>query len=117
MRFMPANLGGDNAKKKSSASKRRFGRLPQDTLVSNLGTVLDISAGGMRVLCRKVPRGRLEVKLLENELPGRLTGEVAWSRRVGLFKYEVGVRFDNMSPEIAQRLTAIAGANRLRRVM
>lgn len=97
--------------------RRRFGRLPQETLKCNLGTVLDFSAGGMRVLCRKLPPTRTEVQIGGYELPGRLIGLLVWSKRVGLFKYEVGIQFDKLTPEMSSMLLHIAAANRKRQVI
>ena len=98
-------------------SRRRAGRLPQDTLACNIGIVLDISAGGMRVLCTKMPPRQLEVSLFGHQLPGPLTAQVSWYKRVGLFKREVGMCFVNVTPEIANCLTSIARDNRLRRAV
>jgi hypothetical protein len=117
MRSIPEQDAAGGEQPSDRATRRKFGRLPQDTLKSNLGAVLDISAGGMRVLCHRVPRGQVEIYLLDNQLPGRLMAEVSWSKRVGLFKFEVGLRFENLTPSMSQCLTSIAAANRQRRVM
>jgi len=97
-------------------SRRKSGRLPQDALVCNLGIVLDISAGGMRILCTRPPRKRVRIHLHGHKLPAPLIAVRAWSKRMGLLKHKVGLRFENVSPALAQRLTAIAAANRMRRV-
>jgi hypothetical protein len=115
MRFDPqAGLTSD---KRPGRSKRRFGRLPQETLMSNIGAVLDLSAGGMRIVCRRLPPARIAITLKGYTLPGPLVAEISWSRRVGLFRQEVGLRFEDVSPEVTQMLTTIAGTHRLRRVM
>ena len=98
-------------------SRRKSGRLPQDALVCNLGIVLDISAGGMRILCSRPPRKRVRVRLHGYKLPSPLIAVRAWSRRMGLLKHKVGMRFENVSPALAHRLTAIAATNRMRRVL
>ena len=97
--------------------RRRTGRLPQESLVSNLGMVLDISVGGMRVLCRKVPTGKIDVQLVGYDLPGTLSATPAWSKKVGFFKSEVGLRFEEVTPEMALYLTRIAATHRFRRVI
>ena len=97
-------------------SRRKSGRLPQDALACNLGIVLDISAGGMRILCTRPPRKRVRVRLHGYKLPAPLIAVRAWSKRIGLLKHRVGLRFENVSPALAHRLTAIAAANRMRRV-
>jgi hypothetical protein len=98
-------------------SRRRSGRLPQESLQCNLGTVLDISAGGMRVLTRAKPSGRLNVVLQGYPLPEPLAAEVAWTKRSGLFMREVGLCFHDVSPQMAQFLTRIAMMHRFRRVI
>jgi hypothetical protein len=93
---------------------RRTGRLCQHTLSCNLGRVLDISAGGMRIITRKVPRGFVDVHLVGHPLPGSLKAVRQWSRRLGWFRHEVGLRFETVTPDVAQRLSAIACSCRLR---
>lgn len=97
-----------------SPMPRRTGRLSQHTLSCNLGRVLDISAGGMRVLARRVPRGFVDVNLVGHPLPGPLKAVRQWSRRVGWFRHEIGLKFDAVSPDVAQRLSNIACSCRLR---
>jgi hypothetical protein len=101
------------------ASRRRFGRLPQDTLMCNVGAVVDISAGGMRILCTHNPPERVHIRLEGYDLPGPLMAELAWSKRARLFSRErlVGMRFVNLTPELAKCLTDIAGTNRFRRAI
>jgi hypothetical protein len=100
-----------------SGSRRRFGRLPQEALQCNLGAVLDISAGGMRVLTRSKPSGKIEIVLKGYPMPGRLVASVSWVKRAGLFMREVGLCFENLSPEMSQALTSIASVHRYRRVI
>lgn len=104
----PARKGG---------SRRRFGRLPQELLQSNLGVVIDISAGGMRVLSRAKPNQRIQITLKGVRLPGPLIAHVTWTRRAGLFMREIGLCFENITPEMSQVLTHIASVHRFRRAM
>lgn len=106
-----------DGQEQADGPRRRFGRLPLETLECNLGTVLDLSAGGMRVLCRKVPKVQTIVEIDGYPMPQPLIANVTWTRRTGLFKHEVGLQFQNVSPEIARVLSQIAGCNRMRRVM
>lgn len=115
MRFIPQL--GQFREDAPPETRRKFGRLPQETLMSNIGLVLDISAGGMCVICRWVPRGRVRVILYGYRMPEVLVAEVTWRKRVGFFKYEVGLCFHNVSADMSQRLTAIAGCNRQRRMI
>jgi hypothetical protein len=105
----PAGPGGK--------SRRRSGRLPQEALMSNLGLVLDLSGGGMCVLTRSPPKGVVQVTLEGHPLPGPLYATVTWSKRVGLFMRELGLRFESVTPETSQVLTQIASMHRYRRVI
>ena len=102
---------------KGDSTRRRSGRLPQESLMSNLGLVLDISIGGMRVLARTPPSGKVKITFREYKLPEPLSGTVAWTKRVGLLMREVGIRFEDVSPELSSMLTRIATAHRHRRVI
>jgi len=97
--------------------RRRFGRLPLETLQCNLGTIIDLSAGGMRVICRRVPKLMTSVQIEGYPMPQPLQARVTWTRRVGLFRHEVGLQFVDVAPQLASILAKIAGCNRLRRVM
>ena len=100
-----------------SSIRRRFGRLPLETLESNLGTILDLSAGGMRVMCRRIPKLMTQVQIDGFPMPQPLHAKVTWARRVGLFRHEVGLQFVDVTPQLASVLAKVAGCNRLRRVM
>ncbi len=96
---------------------RTEGRLPQELLRSNLGPVLDLSLGGMRVRCARAPKGELDVDLMGLQEPFRLRAEVMWTQRQGLRKYEVGLKFVDISPEVARQLTEVSLNHSLRRVL
>ncbi len=87
-------------------------------LVCQHGPVVDLSSGGMRVLCRRVPAGeKLDIELVAAGELLRMKARVAWSRRIGLFKHEVGFQFLDVTPELARKLTAIATTGRMRRTV
>lgn len=115
MRFGPQ--GGFFSDGKQAGTRRRFGRLPQEVLTSNIGVVLDLSAGGMRVLARRLPAQRVAITLRGYSLPGPLIAEAQWSRRIGMFRHEIGLRFPDPPANVTQVLTQIAATHRLRRVM
>lgn len=98
-------------------TRRNHGRLPQETLACNLGEVLDLSAGGMRVLCRRVPSGETVVQICGWDKKLALRAKVAWSRRVGFFKHEAGIMFLDLTETQARELNAIAANHRLRRAI
>jgi hypothetical protein len=102
----------------SGGSRRRSGRLPQESLVCNLGVVLDLSAGGMKVLCRSAPgKGVNAITIDSCTLPGPLLARITWSKRSGLFSREIGMHFENVTPEMAAALTRIAMVHRYRRAI
>lgn len=97
--------------------RRAHGRLPQELLKSNLGPVLDLSMGGMRVRCAKAPKGRVQVELEDADGPVRVQAEVMWTRRLGFRKYEVGLYFPHVPPNVAKQLTKVSLNHRLRRLL
>lgn len=99
------------------ASRRRSGRLPQESLVCNLGLVIDISIGGMRVLSRTAHSGVVKVKFRDYPMPEPLQATVTWSKRAGIFMRELGLRFENLSPQLTSMLTQIASAHRFKRAI
>jgi K+-sensing histidine kinase KdpD len=97
--------------------RRAHGRLPQELLQSSLGPVLDLSMGGMRVQCNKAPKGRIEVELMDIEQSVTLRAEVMWTRRLRFRKYEVGLYFPHVAPDVAKQLTRVSLNHRLRRLL
>ncbi|UCD75044.1 MAG: PilZ domain-containing protein [Phycisphaerales bacterium] len=98
-------------------TRRRRGRLGQEGLTSSHGPVLDLSSGGARVMCRRVPKGAVILELVGAGGVFRLKAHVAWSRKIGLFKYEVGFEFDDVPPDVARKLTTLATDHRTRRAV
>ena len=115
MRFDPQ--AGITKAEDDGRRRRQHGRLPQDTLKSNIGEVLNLSAGGMRVICKDTPPTRIHISLEGHTFPGPLLAELAWTKKRGMFKHEVGYKFVNITKEVADHLTQIAGSNRFRRAI
>jgi hypothetical protein len=92
--------------------KRHRGRLRVELLKCVLGDVQDLSATGMRV--RR--RGRLMIKvgdvheLTLSSLVGRQTvrARVMWIKKVSFFRHDLGLQFENLTPEAQKGLLAIA---------
>jgi len=114
MRFDPQ--AGISRLVKAAPARRKQGRLEQESLVSSLGKVLDLSAGGMRVLTRKSPKDVINIELRGLGDNITLAVQVVWSKKIGLMKYEVGLVFLDVSPENAKKLTNLAMNNRQRNV-
>ncbi len=94
--------------------RRIPGRLPQEQLVSSLGPVLDLSAGGMRVLCTRPLLGTRDVGLRGGDFSVKLSTKVAWSRRLGFRRHEIGLTFLDVDEELASMLSRISSDHRAR---
>ncbi len=92
---------------------RRSGRITIGELDCNLGRVIDLSSGGVRLLSRRKLSGRHEITVFARDGGVRLDAEVKWSKRLGLFKHEIGLEFLNLPTDIAARLTTLAYKNRI----
>ncbi|MHC4210935.1 MAG: ATP-binding protein [Planctomycetota bacterium] len=97
--------------------RRAHGRLPQELLQCSLGPVLDLSMGGMRIQCSKAPKGRVDVELMDLEGHVTIRAEVMWTRRLRFRKYEVGLYFPHVAPDVAKQLTRVSLNHRLRRLL
>lgn len=109
----------DTSPQASGRGRRRFGRVRQQGLYCNLGEIVDICADGVRIrTSHKVARGTLHsIRLKGFPLPGPLCGMVVWSKRLGFFKHEIGMHFDQTTPEVINQLTTIAGCGGIRRLL
>ncbi len=90
---------------------RRAGRINIGELKCNLGRVLDLSSGGVRLLSRRKLRGAYEITLFDNDGGVRIKAKVTWSKRHGLWKHEIGLRFFDVPSDIAAELTKLATRN------
>ena len=104
---------GVNSLEEVHESHRKHGRLSQETVQSSLGKVVDLSAGGMKVICRKVPKDYFRVDIHGLGPTIRVTGIVRWSERIGLMKHICGVEFVGVDVEQARALTRMAMNNRV----
>lgn len=95
--------------------RRRYGRFPQDMLTCNLGDVVDLSRGGMRVRGRRVRKGPMYIELRDENRSLRLPGEITRVMRSGLFKCEIGIQFVDLTPELERELAAWSMLHRQRR--
>ncbi len=98
----------------SRDGRRIPGRLPQEQLVSDLGPVLDLSAGGMRVLCTRPLLGMKDVGLRSGDLRLNLRTKVAWSRRLGFRRHEIGLTFLDADEKLGTMLSRISSDHRAR---
>lgn len=98
----------------SRDGRRIPGRLPQEQLSCDLGPVLDLSPGGMRVLCTRPHLGTMDVGLRGGDVNINLQAKVAWSRRLGFRRHEIGLAFIDVDKELATILSRISGDHRAR---
>src|SRR5690348_4425909 len=102
-RELPATLTLPNA--------RRHGRVRCADIQSSLGEVVDLSHSGARIK-RKRRLGAGDGSMVNLEIDGldgpiRVLARVVWTRRIGFFHHEVGVLFEDVSPEIRRALVTI----------
>ena len=97
--------------------RRIPGRVAQEWLVSDLGPVLDLSPGGMRVLATRCRVGKLDVRLRGGDVSLTLRTNVAWSRRLGFRRHELGLAFIDVDENVAGILARIAADHRARQVI
>ena len=103
--------------RQAADERRAHGRLSQELLQSSLGPVLDLSIGGMRVHCTRAPKGQIDVILQDLEAPVTVRADVMWTRRIRFRRYEVGLAFPHVPPDVAKQLTRVSLNHRLRRLL
>ena len=94
--------------------RRIPGRLQQDSLECELGPVLDLSAGGMRVLSTRRVDGEVNVSLRGEQVDLKIRCRIAWIRRLGFRRHELGLTFLDLDDEVSKILTRIATDHRAR---
>ncbi len=105
-------------KRETNLSDRRSpGRLPQEDLVCDLGPILDLSIGGMRVLCKRRLEGSLKIRLWAFQFYMNLDGQVVWTKHLGFRRHEIGVQFLNVDDDTAKILSRISAIHRMRRAI
>lgn len=95
-----------------SVSERRLhARIPQRSLESSLGKVLDLSHGGMRVQGTRRPRGTLDVVIYNPQGSHiQIRARVAWTKRIGFRRHVSGLEFIDLPSSVANELARIATA-------
>ena len=117
MIFNPQQGHTTSTDKRSANSRRRTGRLEIESVGSSLGPVVNLSSGGVQVLCTRTPRSPTDIRLVGCGTTLNVRGEVAWFRRIGLFRKIVGIHFIDLTPEQISQLTSMAMTNTVRRMI
>lgn len=106
----PQNL--DDTATRQAGQARKGGRLRPLTLKCELGMVVDISGGGMRVKVKGKPgveKGEtfpLMIHAPEGAI--RVKCKVVWSRKADWRHSEIGLQFDDVEPETRAALNLVA---------
>jgi hypothetical protein len=89
---------------------RRHGRVRCQDVECNFGPILDLSASGMRVKCRKPPAAGtvVEIRLMSDEYCVQISAIVRWTSRAGLFSHEAGLEFTDIHADARRMLTELA---------
>ena len=100
----------DRAPKAKSSEHRTRGRIRCADVETNLGDVLDISSGGMRIRGRGAcpPMGEvIDMKLQGLTICAVLKCRMVWKKRAGLFAWTYGFEFVDISEEQRKHLAEI----------
>jgi hypothetical protein len=92
---------------------RRTGRVRVTLIRCTLGNVLDLSSTGMRTCFRGTPPeegSQIQVHIEGVVKPIEVWATVVWVRKTGWRRYELGLKFMDVSQEAHTELTAIARA-------
>ena len=108
IRRMTNTVRAGAAKLRPLTDRRRFGRFDAGRLGCDLGRVMDLSGGGMRIRCPRRLSGLVDVQLWTVKRRGPVHAKIAWARRIGFRKYELGLEFRDVTPETRQDLSTFA---------
>lgn len=103
---------GPSATQPPASCRRRFGRVRVGNVRCTLGRVIDISAGGLRVLNRSMTPVKadsvipVQVEALEEWVQASV--RVAWVRPAGVFRQEMGLEIIDIEDEARQALIELA---------
>lgn len=99
--------------------RRQCGRIRVELLKSNLGRVVDLSAGGMKVHCKSWFRPRMRrTRIVLRCIDGISTipAKIVRVKRLGPCSWELGIEFARINDKLRARLVEIArlaGARRM----
>ena len=108
IRKMSQGIRAGAARLRPLTDRRRFGRFKGTRLGCNIGRVIDLSGGGLRIRCSTRLSSQMDVKLWTAKRQITVLAKVAWVRRIGFRKYEIGLEFRDMTPETRKDLSTFA---------
>ena len=88
--------------------KRRYSRYRPEKLECNLGQVVDLSMGGIRVLSRR-PREGVKILVLHTPRFGKITLDVqmVWGKQISPSEFAVGLVFEEIPADIKPKIEAL----------
>lgn len=96
----------------TEGSRRQAGRVFCEIVHSNIGRVLDVSRGGMRIeIDHKLPLEpgmKMDIQIAFKDESIQAPVVVSWVKRKGLFKRELGVEFRDLTPDLQEVLNHVA---------
>jgi len=99
------------------SERRTPGRVPQESLVCDLGPVLDLSCGGMRILSKRPLTNIVQAKVCSFDFSMVLHARVVWTKRLGFRRHEIGLQFLNIDESASKTLGRISASHRMRRAI
>ena len=86
-------------------------RKPARRITSDLGSVVNVSLGGVRMRTNHRLRGIQDLELWGKSARVTLRAEVVWNRKLGFRRHEAGLRFVGLAPEDARRISLLVIEN------
>ena len=109
VRLINEGIKATYAKDEEGADRRRHRRVKgTGAVTSTLGTILDISAGGMRVVGKKEAEGQGRVELVSATDRVVVRARVVWCHKVGFRKYVMGLEFIDLNEEQVHKMREMA---------
>ena len=89
--------------------RRRTGRRKRaDEIFSNLGTVVNLSPGGVRIRSSRRLHGTQTFELWAGNVRVKVRAEIVWTRKTGFRRHEIGMRFLDLTTDDVGTLTQLA---------
>jgi hypothetical protein len=101
------------AKVEPGQDRRTRGRVRQQGVMSNVGVVIDLSGGGVRILSTHALEGELDLSITCDTDSVSMKAQVVWSKRVGFRRHVVGLRFLNLDEAALRTVSRIAANHRV----
>ncbi len=77
-------------------------------IFSNLGTVVNLSPGGVRIRSIRRLHGTQTFELWARNVRVKVRAEIAWTRKTGFRRHEIGMRFVDLTTDDVRALTELA---------